>query len=365
MLSIRQRGAGWTVRGVVKGKGKKREYVPEQRTGCATEREARAYADELERKTLARLELDLPPPKPEAAPRLFSEAVQSYLTIEQPKLNDVWRTGKFLEHFRDKPLAEIDAAAWTKFCEEVLPGRAANTRARYQTTLRRIYEIGGAGVAFPENVSHGAERAERVRWLPYPQADQLIDAYAFVDPENGRRSAQAPHARQIALTLRFLGTRTSETLQIDRRLFDDARGPCGAIFIDKSKNGEARWVPLHPRVREAWEPLLSEKRATYLKNGKPFEPLFLTDKGRPYRDPRVTGNGGNPFARSHNSACVRAGVSDFTPHDWRHHWASWAVREGMDLRTLQTLGGWRDLNQVQRYAAVDFDHAAAKLMQLR
>lgn len=36
-------------------------------------------------------------------------------------------------------------------------------------------------------------------------------------------------------------------------------------------------------------------------------------------------------------------------------------RKSASLRTLQELGGWLDLNQVQRYAAVDFDDAARKI----
>ena len=46
----------------------------------------------------------------------------------------------------------------------------------------------------------------------------------------------------------------------------------------------------------------------------------------------------------------------FTFHGLRHTWASWHVMAGTPLSVLQTLGGWRSLAMVQKYAhlAPDF-----------
>jgi integrase len=351
MLTVRQRGPNWYVRGTVRGEGKKKERVPEQRTGCDSAAAAEQFARKLEAEIKARLTLNIAPPKPEERVS-FADAVTTYISLKQPKNGDLWRLQKLLNGFEDKLLPEIDATAWTTFCATHLPGTHANTRARYQTTLRGVFSLAGGNIKFPADIKHNAKRVERVRWLQKDEADRLVDAY---------ETGQNPSARAIALTLRFLGVRSSECSQLQRNQYDSKRGPFGAIWIEPSKNGQPRWVPLHERVLEAWEPLLSEKRPVYLVAGKPRDPVFLTDKRKPYIDRRISDCGGNPFARMHNGAVARAGVDDFTPHDWRHHWASWHVREGMDLRTLQTLGGWLELSMVQRYAAVDFDDAAMKM----
>jgi site-specific recombinase XerD len=56
--------------------------------------------------------------------------------------------------------------------------------------------------------------------------------------------------------------------------------------------------------------------------------------------------------RSFNSACTRAGLIDVTPHTLRHTFAARLVENGVDLRTVQELGGWATLSLVQRYAHV-------------
>ena len=51
------------------------------------------------------------------------------------------------------------------------------------------------------------------------------------------------------------------------------------------------------------------------------------------------------------TACRRAGLGrDVTPHTLRHTFASRLVMAGVDLRTVQELGGWKELGMVLRYA---------------
>jgi integrase len=55
-------------------------------------------------------------------------------------------------------------------------------------------------------------------------------------------------------------------------------------------------------------------------------------------------------------ALVSVLTYDVTPHILRHTLASWLVMKGVDLRTLQELGGWKSLNMVQWYAHLSQDH---------
>jgi hypothetical protein len=57
-------------------------------------------------------------------------------------------------------------------------------------------------------------------------------------------------------------------------------------------------------------------------------------------------------------------LDGFTWHGLRHTWASRLVMAGVDLRTLQQLGGWRTLMMVERYSHLSPDHLRAAMETL-
>jgi integrase len=63
---------------------------------------------------------------------------------------------------------------------------------------------------------------------------------------------------------------------------------------------------------------------------------------------------GNPYhaIRGFRAACQGAGLTGVTPHTLRHTFATRLVENGVDLRTVQELGGWATLSLIQRYAHV-------------
>jgi site-specific recombinase XerD len=52
------------------------------------------------------------------------------------------------------------------------------------------------------------------------------------------------------------------------------------------------------------------------------------------------------------------GSEDVSPHVLRHTFASRLAMAGVDLRTIQELGGWKTLSMVQRYAHLSPSHKA-------
>ena len=52
------------------------------------------------------------------------------------------------------------------------------------------------------------------------------------------------------------------------------------------------------------------------------------------------------------AACRRANLERVTPHTTRHTFATRLVQNGVDLRTVQELGGWSSLRMLERYAHV-------------
>ena len=58
------------------------------------------------------------------------------------------------------------------------------------------------------------------------------------------------------------------------------------------------------------------------------------------------------------NACKRALLDGVTLHTLRHTFASRLAMAGVDLRTIQELGGWSDLNMVQRNSHLSPSHKA-------
>jgi integrase len=56
------------------------------------------------------------------------------------------------------------------------------------------------------------------------------------------------------------------------------------------------------------------------------------------------------------AALKRAGIVDFRWHDLRHTWASWHVQNNTPLYVLKELGGWADMDMVQKYAHLSPGH---------
>ena len=45
------------------------------------------------------------------------------------------------------------------------------------------------------------------------------------------------------------------------------------------------------------------------------------------------------------------GIERLSPHDARHYWATQAIRNGTDIKSLQDAGGWTSPAMPLRYAA--------------
>src|SRR5207249_4325035 len=85
-----------------------------------------------------------------------------------------------------------------------------------------------------------------------------------------------------------------------------------------AKNGQMRAIPMNALAREALERLPTTSEFVFAKpNGKPYHAV-----------------------RGFRAACRQAGLTDVTPHTLRHTFATRLIEYGVDLRTVQELGGW-------------------------
>jgi integrase len=114
-----------------------------------------------------------------------------------------------------------------------------------------------------------------------------------------------------------------------------------------AKAGESRSVPLNSRAREVLVRLKERSRSEY---------VFSKPNGLPYKS----------MDKLFTRACKDAGLAGtgLSLHSLRHTFASRLVMSGADLRTIQTLGGWRDLSLVQRYGHLSPAHCTQAIERI-
>ena len=338
-LHLRRRGAIYHARGVVRV-GRQTVEVGEFSTGCNSRADAEAVAATEE----ARIRQDiLEGPAGRARRATIAEAMLAYL--QRPggvPAYDAERIRGICEAVGSRPVIE-SAAAWTS-AQSTLGGRwspatAARWRAVYVAGLRA--GCAAKGLPEPPKVPTVRERqVERVAHLHDDERAALLRSYNA-------------HAMGPVLLLAYGGLRTQEALQLDWRHVNlRAR----TMLVDRTKSGKARLVPMHPKV----DALLF---GMWHASGKPARgPVFLSARGKSYADTR--GQGGNPLDQAHETACERAGITDFRPHDWRHDFATRFLAEGGDVRSLMQIMGWSSPRMVQRYVTYRAEHLATVLARV-
>lgn len=339
MLTIRQRGSRgtWYVRGTVRA-GKDIRKIDEHSTGTSRRHAAEEYRSKLEADTRAEI---LHGTACRIRRMTCAEAMLEY--TKRPgglHPNDAWRCAELGEVLGEHAVADV-LQGWKRFVVVRCEGLAPATVNRFRDTLQAALNYAA------EHDGYSAPRLPKlrvqntlVRWLPEDLAERLMLSYAH-------------HVQPIILMLRFQGCRTQEALQLQWKDVDLERG---TVWFGHTKTGVPRSVSLHRRVVQALSGLASGC-------GRPA--VFIGAHGRPYADTRSYRlPGGNPLRQAHATACRRAGVTDFRVHDWRHNWAAHMVMAGVDLPTIQRLGGWQSLRMLERYSAVSTEHMAEAMRRV-
>ena len=117
--------------------------------------------------------------------------------------------------------------------------------------------------------------------------------------------------------------------------WDDLDLVRGTAHLKRTKNGDERYVPLHPKL------------VVMLKA------LPVDDSGFVFRRGKIT--------RDHSftwfdSACERAGIENFRWHDIRHTFASRLAMSGTDLKRIKDALGQKSIVMADRYSHLQQDH---------
>lgn len=246
-----------------------------------------------------------------------------------------------IDHFGTDLLVSVDQDALDKGARKLYPKASAATRNRqfYTPVSAVLHHAAHKGWCGAPLIKRPKMQDVAVRWITLEEADRLIDACA-------------DHFRPLVTTMLYTGARAGELVWLDWRDVDLSKPQ---VSFPKTKNGEARGVPLHGRVVAALANLPH-------RDGE----VFRRPDGAPYARPRRIDDtsAGSRIATAFAGACRRAGITDFHPHACRHTWATWHYAANRDLGALQKLGGWKSIKMVMRYAHVNVGELAHTINKL-
>lgn len=280
----------------------------------------------------------------DSAVRKFADAALSYMTAG----GDGSRLDPILAYFGPKKLlahigqAEIEACA-RKLCPN---GSAATQNRQVYTPISAVLHHAARlkWCAKPVIARPKGHDQERVRWITYEEAERLI-------------AAAAPHIRPLLIFLLSTGARLSEALYLE---WDDVDlGRAHVVFRPTDARGiktdEARGVPLPPRAVAELANLPWDRKGFVFR--RPAGKIKTTGRvWLPYES--RDGKGGGQIKTAWAGMLRRAGITDFSPHDCRHTWATWHYRANRDVSALMALGGWTTPKMVFRYTHINASHLA-------
>jgi len=233
-----------------------------------------------------------------------------------------------LRHFAGKRLADISPFALERYKRARVEQGVWTGLNRELEALRNLFnwmiEWGKATENPVPKVKRLKEPEGRPRWLPVEEIERLL-------------AASNPCLRKAVLTTLHSGARRKELLGIKVRDIDFPRRLL-TLQAAYSKNGERRIIPMNAILTQVLRPLIIGKA--------PDAPVFESRKGEPYRSMRT----------AFNTACKRAGITDFRWHDLRHTYASHLVMAGVDLATVKELLGHKSIEMTLRYTHLSQDH---------
>jgi integrase len=315
-LVRRPKSPNWIIRGTVRG------IRIEESAGTSDRRIAEEIRAKREAELLAQSVYG------RRATCTFAEAALSYIECGGSKrfLKPV------IQHFGNTPLARIDQDAIERGARNTYP-RASNAtldRQFYTPTSAVLKHATKRGWCAPLILERPDVSVPTIRWLTLEEANRLIDACG-------------DHLRPLVIFMIYTGARVGEALWLNWHSVDLARRH---VVFPKTKNGDARGVPLHERVLVA----LANLRH---REGE----VFRRPDGLPYARPRRADDtsAGSRIKKAFAGACSRAGIEDFSAHGCRHTWATWHYAANRDVSALMRLGGWKTVSMVMRYVHTNVD----------
>ncbi|MEE8115021.1 MAG: tyrosine-type recombinase/integrase [Nitrososphaerales archaeon] len=268
---------------------------------------------------------------------LFEKAAEDFLTWveanKRPKTTFSYRQclNQLKRTFSGKRLGEIHPFLIEKHKHMRIEERAPVAVNRELAVLKALYNR-----FIQWKMYEGPNPVREVKFLEEP-AGRL----RYLEPEEEAKllGAATEPLRTIILFGIYAGLRIQAEALTLRKHDVNVHRRLLTVQAAYAKSKQTRTVPLNKPLREALKPLIACTPGDY---------VFAKRDGSPYRSIRT----------AFDTACKRANLEGVTPHTLRHTFASRLAMSGVDLRTIQELGGWKELEMVQRYSHLSPSHKA-------
>ena len=275
-----------------------------------------------------------------AAGMTFGEAIARYLEVKKMKRgwkDDQRNLVRLREAFgADRPLSELTAGRVAEYKlaragtlirrdGEKRPISAA-TLNRELAVLRHLCTLAVEEwevLAKAPHIRLEKEPEGRIAWLEAKEEAALLAAC---------RTSQNKHLAPLVTIALESGLRQGELLGLTWDRVDLTRG---VMALERTKSGKRREVPM--------------RQAVYAIFAAMPEPRG----GRVWPDRSIR--------RAFENAVQGAGLTDFTFHDCRHHFASWFMMRGGQLEALREILGHKDVKMTLRYAHLSPGHLATEI----
>lgn len=266
----------------------------------------------------------------------YDQMMLDYLRATQSLKRSAARDRDIARHlqrvFRDRVLSSLGAQDIRAYVEL---RRAEGTK---NSTIHRELSLFSAAINYarrewgweiPNPVSgrKPGQGEGRVRWITQEEAARLIAAAA--DTQLARH---LPDFLHLALNT---GCRSQEMLGLEWNRVD-MKHRLIYLEAEHSKDKRRASVPLN---KGAYNTILN--RARFRDAHCPDSPWVFCNKA---------GERIQSVKRSFATACRRAGIHNFRPHDLRHTCAAWLVQSGVDLSRVRDLLRHKSVVMTERYA---------------
>ena len=267
----------------------------------------------------------------------FDKAAEDFLTWakanKRPKTITSYGycIGQLKRSFGGKTLGQIQPFAIEKHKKMRVEEKAAVSANREVAVLKILFNRCIAWHKYS-----GANPVKEVKLLKEPKGK-----LRYLDQEE--EAKLLAHAREPLRTIILVGIYAGLRIQAEALTlkWDDVDFRRGLLTVRAAyaKSGEGRAVNINSFLKAALKELKERSRAEY---------VFAKRDGSPFKSIRS----------AFKTACKHAKLTAVTPHTLRHTFASRLAMAGVDVRTIQELGGWKELEMLQRYAHLSPSHKA-------